>query len=898
MKKTGLRIAAAVLLLGLLLAAVPTVSAAEGLTDLTVEAVGTSEGSKLGQVAWWLHEASSTYYLFLPNEADPARLTVHFSASGEVKAGEKTLLSGQETDVFTPGQETVLTCAGQSYRVITLQTAGIPSVYIDTESGNLNAIHADKEHKEPGTVRILGEDGTELLNGSLDYIKGRGNSTWTWAKKPYNIKLSKKADLFGMGKAKKWCLLANMEDHTFLRNEIALSLARQLGIAVTPEGQRIALYINEEYQGLYYLTEKVEVGSERVDIDDLEKATEALNSAPLDSYPRAGALGDPVPDTMKYYEIPNNPSDITGGYLLEFEAYTRYAEEASGFVTTRGQSVILKSPEAASQEQVSYIRSYYQEFEDALYSPTGYNDQGRHYSDYADMDSIARSYLLQEFTENYDGCNQSFYLYKPKNGKLIYGPAWDFDTSLGRGWPETYNTDGVDSSDPEQLWIKVWRLNGFFPTKRSFLGQCYLHSDFQAAVSRIWKEEMLPYATTLQNTARESEAIFRQAMAGNMILWDTYQTTDLSLISQNFEGEVGHLNSFLEKRIAFLSRAFDSDTFYLKYDMGDYNTTLLEDNSFYSEGMQAVVQAMPPGREGTVFEGWTPDAEDLLPFYQAGDLLLMTGNIKLHAAWAEEQSLLRFDAAGGAGAPEVIQKTRGEQIALPQKTPTRTGYRFLGWNAKRDGSGTTLQPGDFYSSNQNHTLYALWEPERATVSFLPNGGQSAPQALTKTYGEPLLLPEELPLWAGHRFLGWNTRPDGTGDSYAPGDELTAEGDLQLYAQWEPERYTLIFDEQGGVNGPGQAEKIFGQELLLPDKKPTRAGYRFLGWNTRSDGTGDSYAPGARYLAEGDAILYAQWADEIPNTDGDALLPLWIALAIDAQGGWLLVKRKKAMKNEK
>ena len=106
---------------------------------------------------------------------------------------------------------------------------------------------------------------------------------------------------------------------------------------------------------------------------------------------------------------------------------------------------------------------------------------------------------------------------------------------------------------------------------------------------------------------------------------------------------------------------------------------------------------------------------------------------------------------------------------------------------------------------------------------MPNGGQSAPQALTKTYGEPLLLPEELPLWAGHRFLGWNTR---------------------------------------------------------------------------SDGTGDSYAPGARYLAEGDAILYAQWADEIPNTDGDALLPLWIALAIGAQGGWLLVKRKKAMKNEK
>ena len=276
----------------------------------------------------------------------------------------------------------------------------------------------------------------------------------------------------------------------------------------------------------------------------------------------------------------------------------------------------------------------------------------------------------------------------------------------------------------------------------------------------------------------------------------------------------------------------------------------------------------------------------------------MTGNITLHAAWAEEQSLLRFDAAGGAGAPEAIQKTRGEKIALPQKTPTRTGYRFLGWNAKRDGSGTTLQPGDFYSSNQNHTLYALWEPERATVSFSPNGGQSAPQALTKTYGEPLLLPEELPLRAGHRFLGWNTSPDGSGDSYAPGSELTAEGDLQLYAQWEPERYTLTFDERGGANGPGQAEKIFGQELLLPDKKPTRAGYRFLGWNTRSDGTGDSYAPGARYLAEGDAILYAQWADEIPNTDGDALLPLWIALAIGAQGGWLLVKRKKAMKNEK
>ena len=126
------------------------------------------------------------------------------------------------------------------------------------------------------------------------------------------------------------------------------------------------MYLNGYYAGLYQLTEKVEVGKERVDIMDLSAENKKWND-PSQEY-AAFEKGN-----ERGIQLPRQPEDITGGYLMEWDIDGRYGEGTSSFRTDRGQSVLLKEPSMASEEEVAYIREFVQEFEDALYTEDGVN---------------------------------------------------------------------------------------------------------------------------------------------------------------------------------------------------------------------------------------------------------------------------------------------------------------------------------------------------------------------------------------------------------------------------------------------------------------------------------------------------------------------------------------------
>lgn len=172
------------------------------------------------------------------------------------------------------------------------KSAAIPSMFISTSSGSMEDIHADKEHKEKGEMLLIHEDGTQDYKGALKHIKGRGNVTWEYNKRPYNIKLDQSADLLGMGKAKGWCLLANYLDTSLLRNKIVYDLAEETGIDFTMDSRSLDLYLNGEYKGTYLMTEKVEIDKNRVNVTDMEKATENANGEDVDleSYPAGGSM--------------------------------------------------------------------------------------------------------------------------------------------------------------------------------------------------------------------------------------------------------------------------------------------------------------------------------------------------------------------------------------------------------------------------------------------------------------------------------------------------------------------------------------------------------------------------------------------------------------------------------
>ena len=276
---------------------------------------------------------------------------------------------------------------------------------------------------------LLDETGSTVNAGKLKQIKGRGNSTWKGAKKPYQIKLDKKADLLSSGDAansnKTWVLLANYFDPSLLRNSLAFDLAGAMQMDPALQYRPVSLYYDGEYRGAYQLSEKVEIASGRVDITDLEKLNEEANAAidDLATLPLAQAT-TANGATYRYTTGMQSPADITGGYLLEMDFATRAQEELCYFVTKRGYYVVVKRPECCSQAEMDYIASYYQTYEDILF--TGQPQNGKTLQDYIDLTSAAQCYIINELSKNPDGFHTSSYLYKETgDGPMHMGPIWD-----------------------------------------------------------------------------------------------------------------------------------------------------------------------------------------------------------------------------------------------------------------------------------------------------------------------------------------------------------------------------------------------------------------------------------------------------------------------------------------
>ena len=120
---------------------------------------------------------------------------------------------------------------------------------------------------------------------------------------------------------------------------------------------------------------------------------------------------------------------------------------------------------------------------------------------------------------------------------------------------------------------------------------------------------------------------------------------------------------------------------------------------------------------------------------------------------------------------------------LHSGTPSRTGYNFSYWSCSGGGN---YSPGQQYLPDPGGTITmtAQWTKKTWTVSYDANGGENAPGSQTKTYGDTLVLSSTKPFKADYNFVGWNTKADGSGTSYASGGNYTANAAVILYAQWE------------------------------------------------------------------------------------------------------------------
>lgn len=266
---------------------------------------------------------------------------------------------------------------------------GVPILSLQLNGVSIEEIDGGEktEKYEGNSLEII--DGNQKESFKEVEVKGRGNGTWAKEKKPYRIKFDQRVNLFGMGKARKWYLLANSVDNTFLRNETAFKVAEMLGMEYYFEGKYVELYIDGDYRGLYYLTHAMEINKNVVDLRD------------------------------------------SFGLLVELDNY--YGRQEDYYETRDGDLLVIKdlvdedNRESAMKDFLSSFNALEEAIEENNYEAV---------SELIDVRSFAQYYLLSEFSVNPDAYWTSCYFYKDGMEDVIHaGPGWDFDLAFGnRKW--------------------------------------------------------------------------------------------------------------------------------------------------------------------------------------------------------------------------------------------------------------------------------------------------------------------------------------------------------------------------------------------------------------------------------------------------------------------------------
>ncbi|NTU88648.1 MAG: hypothetical protein HGA54_01915 [Actinobacteria bacterium] len=586
--------------------------------------------------------------------------------------------------------DTTFDCEGVKTRVYIYQSANIPSMYIQTGQG-LDFIHADKDNVDTGaSMAMIDSSGNAVYNNILEEIKGRGNSTWLYEKKPYQIKLGSKTELVpGSGSAKTWILLANYVDETLIRNQLAYNLSTDIGIDYCSMGQHIDLYIDGEYYGNYYLCEKVQVGTTRVDIEELEKTNEAVNpTIDWDStIPSLGSTLDGRFDRLcaiQYVDFPVTPTDITGGYLLEMNRPALAVAEYTYISTAHKAWINLKSPEQANADEVAYMSSLLQDFEDAIYSPDGYNAKGKHFSEYIDVESFARNYLIQELTANYDGFRSSTFFYKDQDtnsvtGKLYAGPTWDFDVSCansipvkdfleekGIGYLYIGNAGHTYLREPDVLvyWIEALRT----------------HPEFKQAILDEWDNVMASEVETLLSGGIPDYAdTIRSSAVMNKLRWPIIDSPEFVMYG-SFDASVVTLTDFLDDRYHALAT---------NDELGAYNLPAGYHSVTIDAALAGVVETTSPyfeeGERATV----------RVPSGASMDLVARVGAETYPVAETDEPGIYAFIMPAGSVEIASTITTLGSIDSISAQT--YTGVEIRPVIVVRDSGGTILSEDVDYS---------------------------------------------------------------------------------------------------------------------------------------------------------------------------------------------------------
>lgn len=435
-----------------------------------------------------------------PYLEDASSVVVSFSGDYDAVLvdGEPQVSGVSKQDFSRPVlYEAVNSKGGKTSYLVKLRAAnGVPIVEVETR--NAAYVTSKTEYVE-AEFRISNDPESGPLDAS-GKIRGRGNATFGYPKKPYKIKLAEKASVLGYDANKDWVLLAEYCDKSLMRTAWMCELSKLVGMPYTINYRHVEVILNGNYMGTYVLTDQVEKAKHRVDIAD-------------------------------------------DGFLIENDNY--WYQEALYFTSSRNMKYTFKYPDADDREIVkndanyTYIKGFVDKMEAALYGKA-LTDPEKGWRQYLDGPTFAKWYLVNELSGNWEP--NLYYMLPGRDSKLMMGPCWDAEWSLGlaargndwAGWAMPPKTSPVD--------VEIWSKNGYFV-------QLFKDPYFVSLVKEEWArlKPLLPELIAEMRTI--SESIF-YTQGSNFQRWpilDSYIAAGLVALGAWID-EVDYVEDFFERR--------------------------------------------------------------------------------------------------------------------------------------------------------------------------------------------------------------------------------------------------------------------------------------------------------------------------------------------------------------
>ena len=304
----------------------------------------------------------------------------------------------------------------------TFTSSNLPLVFINTNGQTI--VDDPKIHATMGIVwngpgiRNGITDPKNDFNGNIS-IEIRGSSSQNFPKKSYGFEtktldwVDSDVSLLGMPEENDWILYAPYTDKTMIRDVLSYTLDASIG-NYAPRCRYVELFVNNIYEGVYVLMEKIKRNKNRVDI------------AKLLTTDIAG-------------------ENLTGGYIIKIDKTTGGGGDgwSSSYMNITNSTYYQYDYPKASEittEQKNYIKGYVYKMESALYMEK-FTGTGS-YHEFLNDTSFIDFMIMNELAKNIDGYRLSSYLFKGKNGRMNCGPIWDFNLTYGNadyydGWLTT-----------------------------------------------------------------------------------------------------------------------------------------------------------------------------------------------------------------------------------------------------------------------------------------------------------------------------------------------------------------------------------------------------------------------------------------------------------------------------